>query len=144
MFFNKRRKGFTLLDVALAAVIMTVGTLFMSKFFSNIYDQLSPRGTWGGLRRYLMAEEMLRAQAEGMRTLRFIPLTDSQCKLVTEPPGMGYNMQLTRFQGPDMPNEQLYYYDITMDHNGQRIGTLSMSTVRGTGAWEGEDEKIGL
>lgn len=138
------RLGFTLLDVAIATVVLTIGTLGASRFFTGLYDQLSPRGGQGGLRRYLLAEEMLRAQAEGLRSLREIPTTDVQCKLVTEPPGMGYSMILSRTQAPTQPTEQLYYYDLTMSHQGQVIAQLSLSTVRAIGDLRGQDEKIGL
>lgn len=141
-----RRRGFTLLDVALAAVILIVGTMAMGRFFNSIYTQLSPKGDWGGLRRYLLAEEMLRAQAEGLRVLHDIPLTDVQCKLINEPAGMGYAMTITRTQAPAQLTEQMYYYDIvvTQGQNNQKIGTLSMSTVRAIGSLGGQDEKIGL
>lgn len=143
-----RRKGFTLLEVAIATVIVTVGTLGMSVFFKNIYEQLSPRGETGGLRRYMMAEEMLRTQAEGLRALRQIPHTLSQCKLITEPPNMGYSLTLARTNGPTQANEQLYYFDVQMDHSiggsSRNIGTLSMSTLRSIGNMEGQNEKIGL
>lgn len=140
----KARRGFTLLDVAIATVVLTIGTLGASRFFTGLYDQLSPRGGQGGLRRYLLAEEMLRAQAEGLRALRDIPNTDVQCKLVTEPPGMGYSMTLTRTQAPAQPTEQLHYYDLVMSHQGQVIAQLSLSTVRAIGALRGQDAKIGL
>ncbi|MDB5095583.1 MAG: hypothetical protein JWM80_4 [Cyanobacteria bacterium RYN_339] len=143
---SSARRGFTLLDVAFAAVILIVGTMAMGRFFTSIYTQLSPKGEWGGLRRYLLAEEMLRAQAEGLRVLHDIPLTDVQCKLVAEPVGMNYSMTITRTQAPAQLTEQLYYYDIiiTQGLNNQKIGSLSMSTVRAIGSLGGQDEKIGL
>lgn len=138
------RAGLTLLDVALATVIATSTTVVTAQFFRNIYEQLAPRSTSAGLRRYLLSEEMLRAQAEGLRTLRQIPLTETQCKLLTEPPKMGYNLTITRTSGPPHADQQLYYYDLVMTHNGQRIQAISMSTLRCIGTKEGQDEKIGL
>lgn len=144
LFRRRGRPGMSLIDVALATVIMTTTTVISAQFFRNVYEQLSPRSAQAGLRRYLLSEEMLRAQAEGLRTLRQIPLTEAQCKLLTEPPNMGYNLMLTRSRGPEHPSQQLYYYDLVMVHNGQRIQQISMSTLRGIGTKEGQDEKIGL
>lgn len=138
------RAAFTLLDVAIATVVLTIGTLGASRFFTGLYDQLSPKGGQGGLRRYLLAEEMLRAQAEGLRALRDIPVTDVQCKLVTEPPGMGYSMVINRTQAPAQPHEQLYYFDLVMSHQNQVISQLSLSTLRAIGDLRGQDAKIGL
>lgn len=141
----KARPGMSLIDVALATVIATVSTLVAGQFFRNAYDQLSPRGDTGGLRRYLLSEEMLRAQAEGLRTLRTIPLTDQQCKLVTEPAGLKYSLTIARTRGPDRPNEELYYFDLSMSKAGVDLNqTISMSTLRSIGSKEGQDEKIGL
>jgi hypothetical protein len=140
----KKRPGVGLLDVALAAVLLIVGTLFTSQFFTTIFDELAPRGETNGLRRYLLAEEMLRAQAEGLRAMRTIPVTDAACKLVTEPPGQNYRLDVSRMAGPAASTQQLQFFKLEIQQNNQRIGTLSMSTVRALGAWEGEDGKIGL
>lgn len=152
----KKRRGFSLLDVALAAVVLIIGTMGMGKFYNSIYSQLTPTGSWGGLRRYLIAEEMLRAQAEGLRVLHDIPITANECKLVTEPPNLGYSLVVNRTSGPPDPNEQMYYFDIDVFQapldpsthlvttNPQQIGSLSMSTVRAIGTLGGTDGKIGL
>jgi hypothetical protein len=144
IFQRRGRRGMSLLDVALATVIATITTIVAAQFFRNIYEQLSPRSATAGLRKYILSEEMLRAQAEGLRTLRDIPLTDAQCKLLTEPPKMGYNLTIARSRGPSHPSQELYYYDLVMTHQGQKIQELSMSTLRAIGTKEGQDEKIGL
>ena len=131
---------------ALAAVALALAGRAAAASDDDPDSDFGVTGDWGGLRRYLLAEEMLRAQAEGLRVLHDIPLTDVQCKLVTEPPGMGYAMTITRTEAPAQLTEQMYYYDIviTQGANNQKIGTLSMSTVRAIGSLGGQDEKIGL
>lgn len=144
---HKQRRGMTLIDVALACVILSVGTIFLATYFTGVYEQLSPRGSTG-LRRYLLAEQMLKAQAEGLRLLRSIPIDPSLCKVITEPDGLNYDLTLTRTGvTPAEPAEELYFYDLTMSHtipggSAQAIGTLSMSTLRSLNG--GQDEKIGL
>lgn len=142
--FFRARSGMNLLDVALSTVIATTTTIVATQFFRGTYEQLSPLSANGGLRRYLLSEEMLRAQAEGLRTLRVIPPNDAQCKLLTEPPNSGYVLSLSRSRAPAQPEEELCYFDLVMTHNGQQIHTLSMSTLRSIGTKEGQDEKIGL
>lgn len=143
----KKRKGISLIDVTLAAVILSIGTLGLATYFTNVYEQLSPRGSTG-LRRYLLSEQMLKAQAEGLRVLNPIPASASACKLITEPPGLGYSLGLTRFAvTPAEAGEELFFYDMTMTHTvpggtAQTIGTLSMSTLRSLNG--GQDDKIGL
>lgn len=141
---RRARRGMNLLDVALATVIATTTTLVATQFFRGTYEQLSPLSPNGGLRRYLLSEEMLRAQAEGLRTLRVIPLTDAQCKLLSEPPKAGYNLTVSRTRAAAQADEELCYFELQMTHNGQPIHTLSMSTLRSIGTKEGQDEKIGL
>ena len=145
----RKRKGFSLLDVALAAVVLIVGTMGMGQFFNSIYAQLTPTGSWGGLRRYLLAEEMLRAQAEGLRVMQTIPASEASCKLITEPPGLGYNLTVDRTAGPTSATAEEYYYDISIAQGPttsqqQTIGAISMSTVRAIGTLGGTDGKIGL
>ncbi|HEY9724145.1 MAG TPA: hypothetical protein V6D47_19240 [Oscillatoriaceae cyanobacterium] len=137
------RRGFTLLEVAFAAVLLIVGTLFMGLYFGNVYSQLNPHDAWGGLRTYMLSNEMLKAQAEGLRVLHDIPLQDSQCKLITEPPGLGFSLSISRSM-TQTSTEQLYYYDLTMQNQGHTIGQLSLSTLRSVGIMEGQDGKIGL
>ena len=98
-------------------------------------------------RRYLIAEQMLKAQAEGLRVLNPIPAV-AACKVISEPSGLGYDMQLTRYAvNPPEATEELFFFDLTMNHTvpgyaPQAISTLSISTLRSlTG---GQDEKIGL
>ena len=144
------RAGFSLIDVALATVIITSGTLFMGAYFRNVYDKLDPRGSYGGIRRYLIAEQMLRAQAEGLRILQDIPADSGQCRLITPPSGSGYTLALTQFKMPTTEtNETLYYFDLAMTQDTAAIATISMSTLRRhqvtiDGALVTIDDKIGL
>lgn len=144
------RAGFSLIDVALATVIITSGTLFMGAYFRNVYDKLDPRGSYGGIRRYLIAEQMLRAQAEGLRVLQDIPADSGQCRLITPPSGSGYTLALTQFKMPTTEtNETLYYFDLAMTQDTAAIATISMSTLRRhqvtiDGALVTIDDKIGL
>lgn len=140
----RKRKGFSLIDVVLATVVLTIGTLGMGKFFDVVFNDLSPTGPTAGLRRYLLGEEMLRAQAEGLRALQNIPPTAGDCKLVTEPPGLGYMLSVQRLDGPVVQTEQQYYWNVSITQNGQTIGTISLSTVRAIGTLGGLDAKIGL
>jgi hypothetical protein len=140
----RKRKGFSLIDVLLATVVLTIGTLGIGKFVNVVYDQLAPSGPTSGLRRYLLGEEMLRAQAEGLRALQNIPPTAGDCKLVTEPPGMGYMLSVQRLDGPLVPTAQQYNWNVSISQDGQTIGTISLSTVRAIGTLGGLDAKIGL
>lgn len=134
-----RRRGFTLIEVTLATVILIVGLLFSSLFFTNVYDQLSPKGEYGGLRRYLLAEQMLKAQAEGMRaTERINPV---YIKLVTEPAGSNYDLNVDLMESEVNATAQYIIWDLEMNHKGQNIATLTMSTLRRR---DGNDAKIGF
>ncbi len=143
--FGRARRGFSLLDVMFAAVTIAMGMLFIGRFFSSVFEQLNPRGTIGGLRRYLMAEEMLRAQAEGLRILQVIPTDAGMCRLITPPVGLGFTFVVTPYiagsPGTDTA-EKLHFFDLTMTHDGQTVGTLGMSTLRSTVT--NDLEKIGL
>jgi hypothetical protein len=139
----KKRKGFGLIDVLLATVIVSVGLIGTSRFFTAVYEQLIPNGEWGGLRRYVMAEAMLKAQAEGLRALRYVPPGGAACKLITEPAGSSYNMTVTQYPVTAGSNSELYYFDLDMQQHNQALGmTLSVSTLRSTVVRQ--DEKIGL
>lgn len=137
------RRGFTLLEIAMVMVVLTVGILAASRFVTAVVDQLAPGQAHGGLRRYLHAEEMLNAQCEGLRALRSIsPVADSN-RLVQEPPGSPYALRLTQtVTAPDTAPLQLVVMDVTVWHQGQAIGTLSVSTLRSLVG--GQHEKIGL
>ncbi len=135
------RRGFSLIDVALATVIMTSGTLFMGAYFRNLYDKLDPRGSYGGLRRYIVAEQILRGEAEGLRVLKTIPNDAGSCEVVT-PPGL-YALEVDlSYVSPVDANGKLNYMDLVVTYDGQSVSTLSMSTLRPTGSTN--DDKIGL
>lgn len=145
------RRGFTLIEVTFATVVFTIGILLATRFVTSIYQQLMPAGDWSGLRRYMLAEELLATQAEGLRALRVIsPVADSN-KLVAGPPGSRYALGLTLSTAPVVAHfgttgahshQQLYYVDLTVTHNGQAVGALTVSTLRSQVL--GQDEKIGL
>lgn len=135
----RARRGFTLIEVALATVVLTVGILFASTFFTNVYEQLSPKGEYGGLRRYILAEQMLMAQAEAMRATKHI--NPGTAKLVTEPAGSGYDLRVRMTQNGSNARQDYYFYDLEMRHGNQVIGTLSLSTLRRK---DGKDAKVGL
>src|SRR5687767_4253921 len=99
-FIFRPREGFSLLDVALATVIITSGTLFMGAYFRNVYEKMDPRGSYGGIRRYVLAEQMLKAQAEGLRVLEEIPSDAGLCRLVTPPAGAGYTLAIQQYAMP--------------------------------------------
>lgn len=138
----KKRRGFGLIDVLLATVIVSVGLVATSRFFTTVYDQLIPNGEWGGLRRYVIAEAMLKAQAEGLRALRYVPPGAVNCKLITEPAGSSYMLNLNQFPVTAGNDSELYYFDLDMQHRGQSVATLSVSTLRSTVVRQ--YEKIGL
>lgn len=136
------RAGVTFIDVALASVILMIGVLGTSSFFVNTYEQLSPRGDEGGLRRFLLAEQMLTAQAEGLRVLRVIPVDSvNDLKLVREPVGSKFvlNVQPTIVTNTTL---QYVYYDLVVTNSTNVVGRLSMSTLRS--AEVSQDEKIGI
>jgi len=125
------RGGFGLIDVALATVIITTGTLAMGVYFRQVFDALSPRGSLGGIRRYVMAEQMLKAQAEGMRLLETVPGDEGANRLISPPNGLGFTLSIDQFRMPNAQlNEELYYFDLGIQHSGATIATLSLSTLR--------------
>lgn len=129
--FIRPRGGFNLLDVALATVVMTTGVLFMGLYFRNVYDTLSPKGSLGGIRRYMMAEQMLKAQAEGLRLLETISTDEGANRLVSPPNGLGFTLNVTQSKMPSTQiNEEMYYFDLSMSHSGTTIAAISMSTLR--------------
>ena len=136
-----RRRGFTLIEVALATVVMTIGILFCSTFFTNVYEQLSPRGEGGGLRRYLMAEQILKAEAEALRASR--SLDPVYAKLVTEPTGANYDLDVDLVTDDSDATSQYMIFDLVVKEkgSGQVISSLSVSTLRRK---DGKDAKIGL
>lgn len=132
-FLRRPRGGYSLLDVALATVIITTGTLFMGVYFRQVYDTLSPRGSLGGIRRYMLAEQMLKAQAEGLRLLDTISTDEGANRLISPPNGLGFTLTITQYRMPStQTNEQMYYFDLGMQNSGATIATLSMSTLRRT------------
>lgn len=138
----KKRRGFGLIDVLLATVILSVGLVATSRFFTNIYSQLIPNGEWGGLRRYVLAETMLKAQSEGLRAMRYVPPGGAACKVITEPVNTSYQLNVNQFPVTAGTNSELYYFDLEMRHHGDSVATLSVSTLRSTVVRQ--NEKIGL
>ena len=137
------RPGFTLIEVALATVVLLAGTLFTALYFKNAFEVLDPRSEGGGLRRYLMAEHMLRCQAEGLRVLQAIPGDEGACRVVAPPTGSGYALGISQHGvTPTEADETLYYFDLTVSRGGEAVSTLSMSTLRRVPATA--DDKIGL
>lgn len=126
----RHRRGFGLLDVALATVIITTGTLFTGVYFREVFDALSPRGSDGGIRRYMMAEQMLKAQAEGLRLLETISTDEGANRLISPPNGLGFTLTIAQYKMPTQLNEEMYYFDLGMQHGGATVATLSMSTLR--------------
>jgi hypothetical protein len=146
MSMTRGRSGFTLLDVAFATIIMTIGTMFVGRYFATVYDRLSPRANGSGLRRYVVAEQCLRGEAEGLRLLTTIPADAGSCRLVAPAASTGFTLTVNQFRGPNSPdanNAELYYFDlgITSD-TGATVAKLSISTLRSTTG--GQDAKIGL
>lgn len=146
-----RRVGFTFVEVMFATMIAAVGIVGTYQLFTTLYEQLAPSGPWGGLRRYIRAEELLRAQAEGLRVLRTISPVPASNLVVRVAPASGYAIDLALTQDPVLRRhgtdghaafQQFFYQDVTVRHRGQAIGTLSLSTLRSEVS--GQDEKIGL
>lgn len=144
MRFNRsQRAGFTLIEVAFAVVVLVMMLLGASIYFRNLFVQLDPRGPSGGLRRFLVAEQLLRAQTEGLRVLPSIPADAGSCRLVAPPPGTGFALSIEQLRvEPVEVNAELYYMDISVAHEGKTVSTLSISTLRRKP--EAIDEKIGL
>lgn len=144
-----RRRGFTLVEVALAAIVLTVGIVAATRAFPVLYDHLLPH-EGGGLRRHLIAEDMLTGQAEGLRALRVVSPVLSSNRLVT--PGMGaFQLELTQSAQPVVDYfgtdgaaslQQHLFFELTVTRNGETAGTLTLSTLRSLVV--GQDEKIGL
>ncbi|MEB3285185.1 MAG: hypothetical protein VKN33_07865 [Candidatus Sericytochromatia bacterium] len=138
-----RRAGFTLIEVAFAVIVLVMMLLAASVYFRNLFVQLDPRGPSGGLRRFFVAEQLLRAQAEGLRVLPSIPADAGACRLVAPPTGTGYALSIVQSRvEPTEVNAELYYMDISVAHEGQVVSQLSVSTLRRKP--EAIDEKIGL
>jgi hypothetical protein len=140
----RRRKGFTLVDVALAIVILSLGVLGSSRFFTSVYEELSPQANGGGLRRFILAETALKAQAEALRATQFTWPDNStgQVMMVTMPPNSGLTFNLTMGVPITMPTTQYLFYDFEVRDQGRVIATLSMSTLRAFSG--GLNAKIGL
>lgn len=137
------RGGFTLIEVALAALLFVMSTTFAAVYFKNAFEALDPRGDAGGLRRYMMAEHMLRCQAEGLRVLQRVPADAGSCRVVAPPAGSGYTLGVTQHSvSPTEAAETLYYFDFTVTRGGKPVSTLSMSTLRRVP--DTVDDKIGL
>jgi prepilin-type N-terminal cleavage/methylation domain-containing protein len=138
-----KRDGFTLIEVACAVIVLVVMLLGASVYFRNLFAQLDPRGPSGGLRRFLVAEQLLRAQAEGLRVLQTIPADAGSCRLVAPPAGTGFALSVEQSRvEPVEVNAELYYMDVSVAHEGKTVSTLSISTLRRKP--EAIDEKIGL
>ncbi|MDB5097590.1 MAG: hypothetical protein JWM80_2011 [Cyanobacteria bacterium RYN_339] len=141
----RRRHGFSFIDVVLAMVIVALGTLGATQFFSSVYTDLSPQGTGGGLRRYLLAEGMLKAEAEALRATRFTwpDNTTGKVKMITEAPGAGFTLTIGMPPAQTTALTQFLYYDLAVtDASGNTLGQLSLSTLRAFSG--GLDAKIGL
>lgn len=142
----KKRKGITLIEVTLATVVLVVGMMGISAFFSNIWGQLSPQDGEGGLRRYLLAEEMAKSNAEALRGTRYVwEDTDGdaeQSELITPPPNSNYDMEVTQEAVASNATEQYILFDIDVKHRTDEVGGLTMSTLRNYSG--GADVRIGL
>lgn len=145
------RAGFTFIEVLLAALIVAIGVMGTFQLLGAFYDKVAPGGPWGGLRRYIRAEELLRAQTEGLRALRTISPVAASNLIVQPDPDAGYEVLLSlsrepvrRIHGQDgrASFQQHFYVDVTVRHRGQAVGTLSVSTLRSEVL--GQYEKIGL
>ncbi|MEB3222234.1 MAG: hypothetical protein VKS61_09170 [Candidatus Sericytochromatia bacterium] len=137
------RGGFTLIEVALAALLFVAGTTFAAVYFKSAFEALDPRAEAGGLRRYMMAEHMLRCQAEGLRVVQRVPADAGSCRVVAPPTGSGYSLEVTQHSvTPAEAGEVLHYFDFTVSRGGKAVSTLSMSTLRRVP--DTVDDKIGL
>ena len=136
------RRGFTLIEVLLASVVLTIGLLGISAFYSHELDALNPANGQGGLRRYLLAEEMLKANAEGLRATQYIWQDTGKCTLVTPPSGSGFSISdsfpATRVTG----TQQYLIHDLTVTQSGSTVAQLTITTLRNFSG--GSDVKIGL
>ncbi|MDB5100475.1 MAG: hypothetical protein JWM80_4896 [Cyanobacteria bacterium RYN_339] len=136
------RPGYSLIDVALASVIVAVGMMGASRFFTSVYADLSPQANGGGLRRYIMAEGLMKAQAEAMRATRFLAATPAEAKLVMEPAKCGLVLNVTVSSVDTTPALQYATYDLVVTDQNSTIGTLSISCLRAlSGSING---KVGL
>lgn len=137
-----RREGFTLIEVLLATVILAIGLMGISAFYSRELDALSPSNGQGGLRRYLLAEEMLKANAEGLRATQYVWQDTSKCVLVTPPTGSGYTIT-DSFPATSVTGTQQYLlHDLTVTQSGSTVAQLTITTLRNFSG--GSDVKIGL
>lgn len=138
----KKRAGFSLVDVALATVVIALGTLGASRFFTGVYEELSPQANGGGLRRYIMAETLLKAQAEAMRATQYMPATAADAKLVTEPPNAGFTLSISVPTDVSTTYMQYTFYDMSVTDQNNTIAQLTVSCLRAFSG--GVDAKIGL
>ena len=145
-FARRKRKGMTLIEVALATVVLVVGLMGISSFFSNIWTQLSPQDGEGGLRRYLLAEEMAKANAEALRGTRFVfedmDATAGASTLIDPPPNSDYEMDVTQEAVSSNATEQYILFDIDVMHKDDEVTGLTMSTLRNYSG--GASVRIGL
>jgi hypothetical protein len=147
-----KRKGMTFLEVVLGVSVLTVGLLGISVLFGSVFDQLTPKT--GGLRRYLLAEEILKAQAEALRTKQYLFTTTfsasilfnplcypasltfdsptfrpSTLKFILEPPGWPYRLTIgtpinQTFNTPAGAPCQYMFDDISVTPGPQTAGVL--------------------
>lgn len=145
------RAGFTFVEVIQAIIVVTVGVVGTYQLIGALYEQLAPNGPWGGLRRHIRGEELLRAQCEGLRALRSISPVAASNVVVVPDAASGYEVELlmsrepvVRLHGDDgrASGQQYFFADVSVRHRGQRLGTLSMSTLRTLQL--DQPEKIGL
>lgn len=142
----KKRKGITLIEVTLATVVLVVGLMGISSFFSNIWTQLSPQDGEGGLRRYLLGEEMAKSNAEALRGSRYLWEDQdgfaTQAELVDPPPNSNYDLEVTETAVASNATEQYILFDIDVKHKNDQVTGLTMSTLRNYAG--GASVRIGL
>jgi hypothetical protein len=141
----RARPGFSFVDVMLSIVVLAMGLTAATRFFQGVYADLSPQAEGGGLRRYLLAERMLEAQAEGLRATRYTWPDNAagKVKLITEPTGAGLQLVIGMPPAQTTAATQFLYYDLAIqDAHGGTVAQLSMSTLRAFSG--GLDAKIGL
>ncbi|MEB3196730.1 MAG: prepilin-type N-terminal cleavage/methylation domain-containing protein [Candidatus Sericytochromatia bacterium] len=139
----RARKGFTLIEITLAVLVVAGGLMAVATYFRNAVSLIDPKGNTGGVRRYLMAEQILRAEAEGLRVLQDVPADAGACRLVAPPDDSGFVLGVTqRRETPTEANAELLYMDLSVTHQSQTVATLTISTLRRKPA--SLDEKIGL